>query len=100
MIDERTEEQASLYVLGVLTPEETRVFEAALGRDAGLRQFVEALRISRDALAGSLPQVTPPPALKQKIMAQIEAQEKVIPLPARVERSEGWAIWLPWALAA
>jgi anti-sigma-K factor RskA len=48
-------------------------------------------------LAGSLPQVTPPPALKQKILAQITAQEKVVP---RTERSESWAIWLPWALAA
>ncbi len=95
MIEERMEEQASLYVLGVLTPEETRVFEEALGRDAELQQFVATLRISRDALAGSLPQVTPPPALKKKILAQIEAQEKMIPLPSKVERSVGWALWLP-----
>ncbi len=46
MIEERMEEQASLYVLGVLTPEETRVFEEALGRDAELQQFVATLRIS------------------------------------------------------
>jgi anti-sigma-K factor RskA len=100
MIDERMEEQAGLFVLGALTPEETRAFETALGRDAELQGLVAALRISRDALAGSLPQVTPPPALKKKILAQIEAQEKVVPMPSRAERSEGWAIWLPWALAA
>ena len=101
MSDERREEQASLYVLGVLTPEEARTFETALSRDAGLRQLVEALRISRDALAGFLPQVAPPPALKQKILAQIEAQEKIVPLPVRgQEHSAGWAIWRPWALAA
>ena len=100
MIDERMEEQASLYVLGVLTPEETRAFEAALGSNAELKQFVATLRNSRDALAGSLPQITPPPALKKKILAQIEAQEKVIPMPSRVERPESLAIWLPWALAA
>ena len=100
MIDERMEEQASLYVLGVLTPEETHAFETAMRRDAELQQLVAKLRASRDALAGSLPQVAPPPTLKQKILVQIEAQEKVIPLPAREEHSGSWAIWLPWALAA
>ena len=100
MIDERMEEQAGLYVLGVLTPEETRAFEAVLQREAGLQQLVAALRTTRDAVAGLAPQVTPPPALKQKILAQIEAQEKVVSLPVRAERSERWAIWLPWALAA
>jgi len=100
MIDERMEEQAGLYVLGVLTPEETRAFEATLQRDAGLQQLVAALRDSRDALAGSLPQVTPPPALKKKILAQIDAQEKVTALPATAQRSENQVIWLPWALAA
>ena len=101
MIDERMEEQAGLYVLGVLTPAESRAFEAALSRDSELQQLVDSLRISRDALAGSLPQVTPPPALKKKILTQIKAQEKVIASPARTaERSEGWLPWLPWALAA
>jgi anti-sigma-K factor RskA len=101
MIDERSEEQANLYVLGVLTSEETHVFESALSRDAELQQFVATLRVSRDALAGCVPQVLPPAALKQKILAQIGVQEKVMPLPGRNEaRSEGWMIWLPWALAA
>lgn len=100
MIDERMEEQASLYVLGVLTPEEMHAFEAAMRGDAKLQQFVATLRASRDALAGSLPQVAPPPALKQKILAQITAQEKVVPLSSGSERSGGRAIWLPWALAA
>ena len=101
MIDERMEEQASLYVLGVLTPEETRAFEAGLSRDVELQQLVEKLRNSRDALAGSLPQVTPPPALKGKILAQISTQEKIVPLLTEVdERGTGWSIWLPWALAA
>jgi anti-sigma-K factor RskA len=100
MIDERMEEQAGLYVLGVLTPEETRTFEAVLQREAELQQLVAALRTTRDALAGLAPQVTPPPALKQRILAQIEAQEKVVSLPVRTERSERWTIWLPWALAA
>ena len=100
MIEERMEEQAGLYVLGVLTPEETRAFEAALARNAELQQFVATLRDSRDALAGSLPQVTPPAALKKKILAQIEAEEKVIPMSSRTQRPESRTFWLPWALAA
>lgn len=102
MIDERMEEQASLYVLGVLTAEETHSFEAALDRDTELQQLVAALRISRDAMAGSLPQTTPPPALKEKILAQIVAQEKIIPLPPAMteKHSAVWNLWLPWALAA
>lgn len=100
MIDERMEEQASLFVLGVLTLEESHVFEMALRRDNELQQLVSTLEIARDALAGSLPQIAPPPALKQKILAQIEAQEKIIPLPSSVEHFGGWGLWLPWALAA
>jgi anti-sigma-K factor RskA len=101
MIDERMEEQASLYVLGGLTPEETRAFEAALSREVELQRLVQALRVSRDALAGSLPQATPPPALKEKILAQIAAQAEVVPLSARAEAgSPTWFNWLPWALAA
>jgi anti-sigma-K factor RskA len=101
MIDERMEEQASLYVLGVQTPEETHEFETALSQNVELQHLVEKLRASRDALAGSLPRVMPPPALKHKILAQIAAQTKAIPSSARNEaRSESWTIWLPWALAA
>lgn len=99
MIDELLEEQASLYVLGVLTPEETLAFEAALSCQAELRHLVDALRNSRDALASALPQHTPPPALKQKILAQIEADENVRSLPATLAQPRGWA-FLPWALAA
>lgn len=101
MIDERLEEQASLYVLGVLTAGEARSFETMLAGDAELRQLVAALRLSRDALAGSVPGVTPPPSLKERILSRIEAQEKVVPLRASVTaRPAGWFTWIPWAIAA
>jgi anti-sigma-K factor RskA len=100
MMDERREEQASWYVLGTLPLEEVAGFEADLRRDAELQQLVEALRISRDALAGTVPRVNPPPALKQKILDQIERREKITALPASPKRIESKLGWFPWALAA
>lgn len=62
---------------------------------------VEAMRVSRDVMAGSLPQVTPPLALRQRVLEGVKAREKAVKLPARNEElSVGWTIWLPWALAA
>ena len=78
MIDERMEEQASLYVLGALPPEEQREFEVTLAQNAELRQLVEALRVSRDAMAGNVPLVEPPPQLRQKILSQVEPKQKVV----------------------
>lgn len=100
MMDERMEEQASLYVLGTLPPAEVAMFEEALRQDKELRQLVEALRISRDALAGSLARIEPSAALKQKIMAQIESQKKIVPMPSPEPKTDGWLLWFPWALAA
>lgn len=102
MIDERREEQACLHVLGALTPEETRAFEAALAQDAELRRLVAALRLSRDALAGSLPQATPPPALRQRILESVPPPEPAAAPSARSKRrfEIGWRIGLSWALAA
>lgn len=101
MIDEHKEEQASLYVLGVLTPNEKLSFEAALIVDAELRNLVSALQTSRDALVASVSEAAPSPELKKRIFAQIETQQKVIPFPVREERQfSGANLWLPWALAA
>jgi anti-sigma-K factor RskA len=100
MINERMEEQAGLYVLGALPDGEIAAFEEAMKGDAELRNLVESLRISRDAMAGALPCVEPPAALKQKIMARIESQKIVKLPPAPEPHAQGWAVWLPWALAA
>jgi anti-sigma-K factor RskA len=100
MIDEHMEEQASLYVLGALPPDEQQAFETALRGNAELQQLVEALRISRDALAGSVPLVEPPPQLKQKILAQIAPAEKPRPEPSRRGPFSLIDFFLPWAFAA
>jgi anti-sigma-K factor RskA len=97
MIDERQEEQASLYVLGALSPEEQRAFEAELLRNAELRQLVEALQFSRDAVAGNVPLVEP--QLRARILAQIEPKQKVVAWSPRREPLSLIRILFPWAVA-
>lgn len=98
MIDERMEEQASLYVLGALDTEETRVFEAALRQDPELQRLVNAFRTAADAVAGDAPLVSPPADLKRRILDQVEQRKKIVPLP--VAQAQPRTAWFPWALAA
>lgn len=99
MIDERMEEQASLYVLGVLTPEEQQAFAAALNQSAELQQLVSALRVTRDAMAGNLPEVEPPFELKQRILAQISPSPKAVSRPEPKGPFSFINVKFPWALA-
>jgi anti-sigma-K factor RskA len=105
MIDERLEEQASLHVLGGLTAEETRAFEAELRQSAELRQMVAELSAVTEAVAGTVELVAPPPGLRETILAQIDQRQKIVQLPVAEEEEEEdeperSIIWLPWALAA
>ena len=97
MSDERLEELAALHVLGALTPAEQSEFDAALGRDPELRVLVAGLLAARDAVAGAVPPVTPSPALKQRILAELDARRpKVVPLPVRPAAGNFPGIWLSW----
>ncbi|MEO6036129.1 MAG: anti-sigma factor [Verrucomicrobiota bacterium] len=102
MIDERMEEQASLYVLVLLAGSELAEFETQLRDDSDLRRLVEQFRASTDLLAASVPQVQPSSHLKQKIFQQLDAREsvtsKIVPMPR--ETYSGFIVWFPWALAA
>jgi len=101
MIDERMEELAGLYVLGVLAPAEETDFEAALKRDPELQALVTGLRAARDALAATVPAASPSPQLKQRIMAELAGREKkAAPLPVRKPFLNFPGFWLPWALTA
>ena len=99
MIDERMEEQASLYVLGVLTPTEQQAFETALAKSAELQQLVAALHATRDVMAGSVPLMKPSPQLKQQILEQIAPATKSVARPVPRESFSFINLWLPWALA-
>jgi anti-sigma-K factor RskA len=95
---EQTEEQASLYVLGLLPPDEARSFEAAMAADPELASLVDRLEASAAALAWTAPPIEPPPGLRARIADRIEREgpersNVIVPFP-RI------SYWLPWAAAA
>ncbi|MDE3083783.1 MAG: anti-sigma factor [Verrucomicrobiota bacterium] len=91
MIDERTEELASLYAFGLLEGAELAAFESELAHNAELRALVADLRAAATTLAFGAPSTAPSPELKARVL-RISARQKIVPfaLPA----------WIPWAVAA
>jgi len=73
MINEQQQELASLYVLGALAAGEQGAFEAELRANAELRHLVRSLQRTTGLLAMTSPAMTPPPALKDKVLARIDA---------------------------
>lgn len=80
MISEFLQEQASLYVLGALTPEEQGVFEIQMRAEEELRVLVLQLQRTTRSVAKSVPQTPPPPKLKAIILERI-ATASHPPLP-------------------
>lgn len=97
MIDERMEEQASLHVLGALTPDEARKFKQAMQADPELQKFTGRLSTATGALAGSVTVAEPPPQLRAKVLAQVGERQKIV--SSSSERKSGLFSWLPWSLA-
>lgn len=96
MIHEELEEQASLYVLGMLEREEARAFEEQLAGSEELREHVRSLEDTAAQLAHVAPARPVPAALEGRIMAEIRAAAPAPPsniTPLRM-------VWLPWAIAA
>jgi anti-sigma-K factor RskA len=97
------------YLLGALTPEETAAFERELERNDELRADVEHLRIAADALPASSIQMAPPPGLKDRVMAVVNAEAELLRaagpeadrVPAPRAPSRRWFAWRPaFGLAA
>jgi quercetin dioxygenase-like cupin family protein len=82
MISEPLQEQASLYILGALTPEEERELESQLRGNSELREWVFQLQRTAARMARSVPPSTPPPKLRSTILERIAAETKIPPAPA------------------
>ena len=103
MIAEEREEQACLYALGALSTDEKVKFAHELTSDQDLQQFVGALQNSLQALALSVRRYSPPPELKEQLLARIQALQRPVTAgsrPAPSLESGGFPYWLPWWLAA
>jgi anti-sigma-K factor RskA len=97
MIDDTRQDQAALYALGQLPPDETADFSVALTVDPELRVLVAELEAAAAALAFAAPVQAPPGDLKARVLETIRREHKIVPMPAAVPRPVGW---LPWAVAA
>lgn len=94
MIDEQTQETASLYALGLLSPEEKRTFDAKMQADEDLARLVQELEEGAASLALVAPSMVPPAGMKERVLSQIRSEsKKVIPFPKA-------SVWIPWAVAA
>lgn len=73
MIDERTEELASLYAFDLLVGEDKFSFEDRLARDPSLRTLTSSFRESSTVLTHLAPPLAPPPALRTRLLASVAA---------------------------
>ena len=75
---DRFQDAAATYVLGALTDDELQNYEAHLQQCATCRDEVEYLRVAAEALPVSPPPMLPPPALKARIMAEVEREAALL----------------------
>lgn len=85
------------YVLNDLTPEETALVEQWLGQYPEVANELEALSTTWESLPAALTPVTPPPELRDRILAAAQAPELTPeltpePAPEPVIRRQRW----PW----
>jgi anti-sigma factor ChrR (cupin superfamily) len=73
MMTEQQQAQAARYVLGDLSTAEQSEFIAQLRSSPELRGFLRSLQGTLDRLALAVPTIAPPPALKKKVLDQIQA---------------------------
>jgi anti-sigma-K factor RskA len=81
LLPEQIEALMAGYVLNDLTSEETEVFERLLAENPRLTIEVKRLQETLDVLPYALPEVEPPPHLKEAILAATTTQS--IPQPQR-----------------
>lgn len=90
------EEQACLYVMGLLDRTETLAFEAEMQRDPSLSQMVASLNNATLSLARTAPPQALPVEAKQRLLDAIAPSEtNIIPL-----RPHQRSVIFPWAAAA
>jgi anti-sigma-K factor RskA len=84
---ERWADAAGSYVLGALPEDERSGYEAHLETCPSCRSEVEELRVAAEALPVSPPPMLPPPALKLRIMAEVEREAALLASAGQPDRA-------------
>jgi anti-sigma-K factor RskA len=84
---ERWEDAAGSYVLGALTDDERSAYEAHLRTCPACRAEVDELRVAAEALPVSPPPMLPSPALKLRIMAEVEREAALLASAGQPDRA-------------
>jgi anti-sigma-K factor RskA len=71
------------YLLGALEPDEATRFEEHLAGCEQCRRDVAELKVAADALPVSVPSVSPPAALKERIMSVVEQEAELLAAAGR-----------------
>lgn len=100
MIDERHEELAALHALDLLEGAEKAAFETDLAASEELRALVRELREASGQLAYTAPQMSPTPALKARLLAELDRRDAAA--EAAADRLVPFVLpaWMPWTAAA
>jgi anti-sigma-K factor RskA len=102
MSHERFADAAASYLLGALPEDERTAFESHLESCPDCKAELEELRVAAEALPVAAPPMRPPPALKARIMAEVEREAALLrsagpeadrPEPKRERRR--WRFRLP-----
>jgi len=75
---DRWADAAGAYVLGAMAPRERDEFEQHLATCPACREDVEELRPAAEALPMASPPMLPPPALKDRVMAEVEREAALL----------------------
>ena len=103
---DRYDELVAPYLLDAIEDDERLEFEAHLETCASCRDEIEFLRVGVDAIPGSVPQVEPPPELRDRIMSVVRSEAELLaaagPQADRVPepRRERRPFWSGWRVAA
>jgi hypothetical protein len=89
----RYSEDVGAYLLGAMSDQERRAFERHLAGCVDCQEEVERLRPAADALPATVEQIEPPPGLKARLMAEVEADVRGAE-PAGEARASGPRRWL------
>ena len=97
MNSESQEEQASLYVFGLLASAESVAFEAEMRRNPELADLVAALSDASVELARSVPQTELSPEVRVRLLESVlRLKKNVVPMRS----PSGMKLIFPWAAAA